>query len=158
PVIDDATPPEVEITSPDDGSFIGEGFTVEVDASDNKAVLSVELMIDGVNVGTDTSAPYTFTIPGTIESGSHTVEAVAFDQINSASDSITVMMATTCSMDTECGTGEVCHQGLCKDEDLAGAYGGGGCGCATGADSKGAVGSLGLLLGTALLLRRRRTR
>ncbi|MGE3459006.1 MAG: M4 family metallopeptidase, partial [Kofleriaceae bacterium] len=78
PVIDDATPPEVEITSPDDGSFIGEGFTVEVDASDNKAVLSVDLMIDGVIVGTDTSAPYTFTIPGTIEAGSHTVEAVAF--------------------------------------------------------------------------------
>ncbi|MGE0867424.1 MAG: M4 family metallopeptidase [Kofleriaceae bacterium] len=159
PVIDDSTPPQVEITSPDDGTFVGEGFAVEVDASDDKGVLSVDLMIDGEIIGTDTSAPYTFTIPGTLEAGSHTIEAVAFDQINSASDSITVMMATTCVADSECGDGEVCDDGLCKDEDVAGADGnGGGCGCATGTDGKSAAGTLLLLLGTALMIGRRRPR
>ncbi len=63
-VTPEQVPPTVAITSPLSGSDVAEGTSLEVDvdASDNFAVASVELFVDGQSAGTDTTAPYKFTI------------------------------------------------------------------------------------------------
>jgi hypothetical protein len=57
-------PPTVAITSPINGSDVAEGTSIEVDvdASDNFAVASVEVFLNGQSAGTDTTAPYEFTV------------------------------------------------------------------------------------------------
>jgi hypothetical protein len=160
PVNDDTSPPQVEIVSPADGAFVGATFSVEVQASDDKGVLSVELSVDGTVVGTDTSAPYTFNVPS-LSSGSHSITATAHDTFNEASDTNTVTVATTCTAEGDCSDGQSCEAGLCMPEDASNPHDGdsGGCGCASGsARSETAATSIMLMLGTMMSLGRRRRR
>jgi hypothetical protein len=77
----DTTPPTVSITSPANGATISGTTTVSCNASDNVGVASVQLQIDGANVGSaDTSAPYTFALnTASYANGSHTLTAIARD-------------------------------------------------------------------------------
>jgi hypothetical protein len=85
----DATPPSVSITSPANGSTVSGTVSIQVSATDNVAVSSVSLTVDGTTLGTSTTAPYTFS--WTASSGSHTIVATAKDAAgNSASNTITV--------------------------------------------------------------------
>lgn len=149
----DTVPPSVAITSPDNSAAVAAGFAVEVDASDDQAVLRVDLSIDGTVVGTDDSAPYAFATDSALAPGVHTVEATAYDAFNQVTDAITVMVSSgsVCVDDTDCSGGETCREGTCQagnplDEDPA------GCGCSSPPEP----GSLVVLLGTMLVLRRRR--
>lgn len=73
--------PFVRITSPGDGGSVGEGrpFTVEIEASDDVAVASVEVLLDGTGVATLLAPPYrtSLTVPGGI--GQVTLGARATD-------------------------------------------------------------------------------
>ena len=53
----DTTPPSVGIASPTGGNVSGT-VAVSVNASDNVGVTRVDLLVNGVAVGSDTSAPY----------------------------------------------------------------------------------------------------
>jgi hypothetical protein len=77
----DTIPPTVSITSPANNSTVSGVVTVNATASDNVAVASVQLQVDGMNVGAaDTSSPYTFSWSSTsVSNGSHTLSAVAKD-------------------------------------------------------------------------------
>src|SRR5271155_1304168 len=77
----DTTPPTVSITSPANNSTVSGVVTVNATASDNVAVASVQLQVDGANVGAaDTSSPYTFSwSSNSVSNGSHTLTAVAKD-------------------------------------------------------------------------------
>jgi hypothetical protein len=102
----DTTPPTVSITSPTSGATVSGTITsgvtvsgtirVTASASDNVAVASVQLQVDGADVGTaDTTSPYTFSLNTTaLSDGSHSLTAVATDpsgnQATSAAVSITV--------------------------------------------------------------------
>jgi len=138
----DAAPPTVDITAPTGGSTLAPGFTVDVSATDDSGVARVELSIDGMAVGSDDAAPYSFITNSAIAPGDHTILATAFDVGgNMASDSVTVTVSAADPDPTNPGDGD-------GDGD------GGGC-CSTSTD-EGAIGSLMLFFATMLTLRRRR--
>jgi uncharacterized protein (TIGR03382 family) len=148
----DLTPPTVSITSPADGAEVDAGFTVTVDADDDVAVTKVELKVDGAVVGTDTTAPYSFTTAPGLAAGAHTIEAIAYDTLNTASDEITVTIATPGGDDN----GGDDNGGDDNGGDDNGGDDDGGGGCSAAGSSGAASGSLLLMLGLALALRRRR--
>jgi len=90
----DVTRPTVGIISPANGTSITGSVTVSVSATDNTAVSSVTLSIDGVATATDTASPYTFAWDtNAVLNGSHTLSATAVDaagNTNSASISVIV--------------------------------------------------------------------
>jgi uncharacterized protein (TIGR03382 family) len=157
----DLTPPTVSITSPADGDEVEAGFTVTVTAADDEGVTKVELKIDGTVVGTDTTAPYSFTTADDLAAGEHTVEAIAYDTINTASDEITVTIAEPGSDDPgsdDPGSDDPGSDDPGSDDpgdDNPGDDDGGG-GCSAAGSSGAASGSLLLMLGLALARRRRR--
>jgi hypothetical protein len=95
-VTPDTTPPTVSITSPTSGATVSGTITVTASASDDVAVASVDLQVDGTNVGAaDTTSPYSFSLDTTtLSNGSHNLTAVAIDtsgnQAASAAVGITI--------------------------------------------------------------------
>ncbi|MBI5768012.1 MAG: PD40 domain-containing protein [Verrucomicrobia bacterium] len=85
-------PPVVSITSPTSGSAVGIGVatTVAATATDSDgSVTSVQFFVNGVSIGTDTTAPFTATwTPGA--AGAFNVTAVATDNINNTTTSTPV--------------------------------------------------------------------
>jgi Zn-dependent metalloprotease len=182
PAVNDTTAPTVSITSPTDGATVDAGFMVTVQAMDDMAVDRVELSVDGAVVGTDNTAPYEFATDASLAPGSHSVTATAYDLFNQASATINVTIAsggacttsddcqgdeqckdgacvapTGCAVDTDCASGESCTGGICVPQGGNETGDGGGCGCAAGPDRGGlAAGNLLLLLGTLVLIGRRR--
>ncbi len=95
----DATPPVVSFASPQaNGQInISPSELVQVSASDNKGVTSVYFYADGLYVGNDTTAPYTFAwdTSSFVIGSQHTLIASAGDQANNwVSTSITVTVRT----------------------------------------------------------------
>ncbi|MCB9559326.1 MAG: Ig-like domain-containing protein [Kofleriaceae bacterium] len=174
-------PPSISITQPSNGASVTQGFAIAATASDsNGSVARVELWIDGAQVASDTTAPYTFTAP-TLSAGSHTVEARAVDNGDAmTATSITVSLqgtptppdagvpdaGTSPTPDANPGTGPldpdagVQDPGAGGDDDPGNGNGNGGTdgyvagGCAAQGGGAGAT-----LIGLALigLLRRRRS-
>lgn len=93
----DITPPVVSITTPSNGSSVSGTVTISVSASDNIAVSSVSLSVDGVLISTLTTSPYNFTWNSTNAiDGTHAISATAKDaKNNSATSTISVTKNTT---------------------------------------------------------------
>jgi hypothetical protein len=76
----DRTPPTVSITSPANSSAVSGTVSITVSASDNVSVASVTVAVDGTDIATSTTAPYTFSWNSSAAlSGSHTITATARD-------------------------------------------------------------------------------
>jgi subtilisin family serine protease len=90
-VNNDLTPPATSITSPTNGQVVTGVVAVQVSASDNVGVTSVELYQDGALIGTDASAPYAFNwnTDATTEGG-HTLTSKAYDAAGNAATSAPV--------------------------------------------------------------------
>src|SRR5205807_5198511 len=86
-VFSDPTPAPASITSPAAGATVSGTVTLAANAADNVGVVGVQFQVDGSNAGPeDTAAPYTAqwnTLSAT--NGSHTVTAIARDEIGRAS-------------------------------------------------------------------------
>jgi MYXO-CTERM domain-containing protein len=145
----DTQAPTVHITSPENNGTVAPGFTVDVDAQDNVAVLRVELSIDGTVVGTDTTAPYSFTTAPDL-TGSHTIKATAYDAFNHADDSITVTVQAPDDGSDGDNTGSDDTNGDNNNDD--GGAEDPGCGCSSGSAPEGIL----VLFALMLPLRRRR--
>lgn len=96
----EATAPTVSITSPASGASISGTTSVAISATDNVGVTSVELYVDGVLKGTDTSSPYSVSLNTTqLSAGTHTLQAKAYDAAGnvgqSTAFSVTVVNDTT---------------------------------------------------------------
>jgi subtilisin family serine protease len=80
-VDNDTTLPIVSITSPANGATVqGTAVLIQVEATDNTSVSSVELLVDGVVSSTDSSAPYSFSWNSSaVPNGTHTLSARARD-------------------------------------------------------------------------------
>ncbi len=147
----DAIAPTMGITSPHDGDTVAPGFIVTATATDNVAVKSATLSIDGTVVTTTPGAgPYTFPTDASLPLGTHTLEVEATDGHNVHSQTITVTVdedAPDPGMGSGSGSGSGAGGG---DDDGTGDPGSNG-GCST---SAGGGLALGLL---TLLVRRRRT-
>jgi hypothetical protein len=92
-ILPEQVPPSVSITSPLSGSDVAEGTSVVVtiDASDNFAIASVSLFVDGVEAGSDTTSPYeiTFIVPN---NATTIVSAVATDVRGNSTTSSDVLL------------------------------------------------------------------
>ncbi|WP_158675408.1 S8 family serine peptidase [Thiohalobacter thiocyanaticus] len=79
PVLDD-TPPQMTFISPSEGNSVAGQVTVKVGATDNVQVRKAVLFVNGVKLGEDTSAPYTFNWDTTqTGEGSASVKVRVFD-------------------------------------------------------------------------------
>jgi aryl-phospho-beta-D-glucosidase BglC (GH1 family) len=78
------TPPTVSVTSPTAGQAFAAGATIPLAATaadPGGAVVRVDFRLDGSTtvVGSDTTSPYTFTVPAGLATGNHSVIATAVD-------------------------------------------------------------------------------
>ena len=147
----DAIAPTMGITSPADGDSVPPGFTVTATASDNVAVRSATLSIDGVVVTTTPGAgPYTFPTDISISLGTHTVKVEATDGRNVQSQTITVNVDED-APDPGMGSGSGSGSGSGGGDDDGGGDPGSQGGCSTSAGGGLALGLLALVL-----VRRRR--
>jgi hypothetical protein len=90
----DLTPPVVGFISPMNEASVTDNVAISVSATDNTAMSSVTLRIDGVVAATDTSSPYAFVWnTNALLNGSHTLTATAVDATgNSSTSSIVVIV------------------------------------------------------------------
>ena len=81
PKAKDHLKPYVAIASPADGSTVplSAAISIIAFANDNEGVEEAEFFVDGVSVGTDSTAPYTGNWSVGVMGGYHTVEALAAD-------------------------------------------------------------------------------
>ncbi len=87
----DTTAPTVTITSPANGTKVGNTLSVSVAATDNVGVVTVVLYADGKQVGTSTSAGPTFKVnTRKWGAGTHTLQAVASDAAGNTGSSAVV--------------------------------------------------------------------
>ena len=101
-----AAPPTVTLTSPASGASVS-GSSVAIDATATSpiganGIASVAILVDGTNIATATTSPYTANWDTTkVSNGSHTIEATATDtegQTTSASEKVTVSNSSpTCT-------------------------------------------------------------
>lgn len=96
-VTHEQVPPTVTITSPVSGSDVAEGTSIEVDvdASDNFAVASVELFANGQSAGIDTTSPYSYTFLVPTGTPTLTLSAVATDVRGNSATSANVILNVT---------------------------------------------------------------
>jgi len=81
----DSVSPTTSITSPPAASTVSGTAPVAASASDNVAVTSVQLLVDGAVVGTAASTPYNFSWnTAALTNGSHTLQTKAFDAAGNA--------------------------------------------------------------------------
>jgi subtilisin family serine protease len=96
----DLTPPSVAFASPTDGATVSGNLSIAVSASDNAALSSVTLIIDGVAAATVTSAPYAFTWnTSSVGNGSHALAATAVDASGNT-NSVTLSVFVNNVLDT----------------------------------------------------------
>jgi hypothetical protein len=85
--------PTVSITYPPNGYEITDPstITVTIEASDNKGISEVDLMIDGTLFGTDNDSPYTFEVDfAEYDAGAHSLTAKARDRSGNEAVSATI--------------------------------------------------------------------
>ena len=75
----DVTSPTTQITAPANGATVSGTVTVTATASDNVAVTSLEIYIDGALKTTGTSSPLNYSWNTSGLSGSHTIFSKAYD-------------------------------------------------------------------------------
>lgn len=85
--------PEISITSPTGGQISG-SVPVDVNYSDNKGVVRVELRINGQPAISDINAPFAFMLDTIqLQEGEHTITAHAFDAAGNQGNSAPVIVA-----------------------------------------------------------------
>lgn len=101
PIVD-VLPPNISFIAPAAGTSVSGVITVQVSATDNVAVNSVTLNLDGVAIGTDNASPFSFVLDSAIvPNGSHTFTATASDNSgNSSIASISVNVNNALVSDT----------------------------------------------------------
>lgn len=84
--------PVVALTAPAPGAYLRGGVTLAAEASDDTAVAAVQFRVDGLNLGSEDTAP-PFTLPWNtlkIADGTHTLTAVARDTAGNTAESAPV--------------------------------------------------------------------
>ena len=129
--------PVVTMTAPTAGPVSGT-VTITVDAVSAAAISSVHFLVDGVDVATDTVAPFSYSWNADAAGpGSHTLQTIAIDAVGSSTTSAPVTVTVVAPGGGGGGSG-------------GGGSGGGGCGVG------GGINALMLLALYALGLRRAR--
>jgi len=86
-IVLDIVPPDVAIAQPSDGATVENAVVIEVSASDNDRVSTVELRVDGEHLGSETSPPFTFDWETRLVAlGSHEIKITALDPSGNTSE------------------------------------------------------------------------
>ena len=90
--VGDGTNPTVSLTAPTNNQNVSGSQVMTATATDNVGIASVQFLVNGNVVGTDTSAPYSYTwASDTVANGQHTLAARATDTSgNTATSSVRV--------------------------------------------------------------------
>ena len=90
--VKDTTPPTVLITNPLNNAAVSGLMTITVDASDNSGISNVNFKINNIDLGTDSSQPYSINLDTTtITNGQYAITVDATDGSNNvASNSVIV--------------------------------------------------------------------
>lgn len=132
----DPTPPVLTFASPADGATVPLGFDVRASGTDNIAVTSATLYIDGVGAVTQaTAGPYTFATPMTLAPGPHTIKVEITDGKNVQSQTRTITVVA----DASGGAGGDAATGGDNPNDVTG-------GCAAGGNGASLLFGLGVVL------------
>lgn len=96
----DTTAPTVDVTAPAAGSTVSGTVSITASASDDVGVSQVEFYVDGALVGSDASAPYSFSWnTASVANGTHALKARALDAAGNAGEdndtSVTVSNSTS---------------------------------------------------------------
>jgi hypothetical protein len=95
-VSNDTTAPATAITAPAAGATLSGTTTVTASATDNVGVTSVEFLLDGAVVATDTASPYSFSWnTTTAANGAHTLQSRASDAAGNAGASSVVSVTVS---------------------------------------------------------------
>ena len=101
------TPPAVSISAPANGATVGTSVSYAANATDSNGIRQVQFFLDGSSTAlrTDTSSPYSGSV--TLAAGTHTLRAVATDNLGATSSSETTfsVQSSTGGGDTGGGTG-----------------------------------------------------
>lgn len=91
----DAAAPSISILSPANAAIVNGTISVQVSASDNVGVTSVALAVDGINITSSNTAPFTTTWnSATVANGTHNITVTARDAAgNRSSSSIQVSVS-----------------------------------------------------------------
>ncbi|MEJ5186313.1 MAG: DUF5719 family protein [Candidatus Geothermincolales bacterium] len=82
----DSRPPTASLVNPLDGSMVRGRVTLRADVSDNLSLDKVTFLVDGKEVGTVKSAPFTVTWDSyQVQNGEHEVEVLAWDKAGNRS-------------------------------------------------------------------------
>ncbi|NOT62821.1 MAG: S8 family serine peptidase [Acidobacteria bacterium] len=99
--VSDTIPPSVSIASPAAGSTVSGTSSVQVTANDNVGVASVSFSVDGVGLGTDTTAPYGFSWnTAAVANGPHTLTVTATDTAGNTANSLISVTVSNAVVDT----------------------------------------------------------
>ena len=107
----DTIAPTASITSPANGTIAYGPVTVTATASDDQGVASVDLLVDGAVVGSDASAPYSFTWSAT-DTGSHTLQARARDTSGNTGTSAPVTVTVPADTTAPTAPGSLASTGV----------------------------------------------
>ena len=96
----DTEPPTAAINAPAQGATVGGRVNVSVSVADNVGVTSVDLLVDGDVVATDSSAPFSFAWNTTqVADGTHSLRLRAHDAAGNTGMSATVQVTVDSSSD-----------------------------------------------------------
>ena len=114
----DKTPPSVAITYPAHGAKVPSQVRVDITASDNVGLKSVDLLLDGQSQGPLYQPPWKFNL--VLSSGAHLLKAEARDAAGNLSEhQINVTMEPSAppppkgGYGAKCSSGDQCNSGLC---------------------------------------------
>ncbi|MBA3052568.1 MAG: T9SS type A sorting domain-containing protein, partial [Candidatus Omnitrophica bacterium] len=111
--IKDTTPPQVSITSPENGAVLQDKVNIDSIATDNCGIEKVELYLDSstspVNISTTSSCEWEWDTKAS-ENGEYTIKAVAYDKAGSSAVcfiKVTVENDVTCPVISEVASNDV---------------------------------------------------
>ena len=113
--VPDTKAPTVTFQTPASNASVMPGFGITANVSDDVAVASAELKIDGQSIKTLTGAPWAWNAPQTLGQGSHHVEIDAKDLAgNVGTAAIDVTYGSACTKNSDCmDSKDVCSNGHC---------------------------------------------
>jgi subtilisin family serine protease len=96
-VDNDFSPPTgAEITAPVPASTVSGSVSIEATASDDRGISRVEFFVDGLPIGTDTTAPFAFAWDSVaVFNGGHTLSVKAYDEAGQSVASAPVTVETS---------------------------------------------------------------
>jgi len=128
-----AAAPTVKFVTPTNGSAQHQGFTVEVSCTSPDGVQEVDLTLDGLQVSTLTTAPYTYSTSTAISKGNHHIEALCGTNNQAvATASADFLVGDVCATDADCMMDYICYDKACVAGPMA--TGGLGAACTSNSD------------------------